>query len=395
MKRPTRTPAVVLAAAAAILAGGAGFLAAGGLPACGPFTDVTLADPFCPFVLEIFDLGITTGTTPTTYSPSQLVTRLQMSAFLSRTVDALLKRSSPRSAADRYWTPKEGRLLGLTTVGLGPQLVECDGTDVWVANFESDSVSRVRAGDGKLLETWTGAISAFTPVAAMGRILVTGQNNPGQLYRIDPTLPAGVVTTVATNLGIFPTGLSFDGARFWTANQANFAASVSIVTPAAAIPWTVTTVAAGFSGPVATLYDGANVWVVDAPVGKLLKLDANAVVLQTVTVGTNPGFPVFDGTNIWVPGTGSNNVTVVRASSGAILATLTGNGLKSPSATAFDGQRVLVTNFLGPSVSLWKAADLTAAGTFLTGPATGPYGAASDGRDFWITFLGTNRLARF
>jgi hypothetical protein len=32
---------------------------------CGPFTDVA-ADAFCPFVLEIFYLGITTGTTPTT-----------------------------------------------------------------------------------------------------------------------------------------------------------------------------------------------------------------------------------------------------------------------------------------------------------------------------------------
>jgi len=46
-----------------------------------------LTDPgFCPFVLEIFYLGITTGTTPTTYDPSSTVTRLQMAAFLSRTV---------------------------------------------------------------------------------------------------------------------------------------------------------------------------------------------------------------------------------------------------------------------------------------------------------------------
>jgi hypothetical protein len=33
---------------------------------CGPFTD-TAADAFCPFIQEVFFLGITTGTTPTTW----------------------------------------------------------------------------------------------------------------------------------------------------------------------------------------------------------------------------------------------------------------------------------------------------------------------------------------
>jgi len=37
--------------------------ASGLLGVCGPFSD-TVADAFCPSVLEIFTLGITTGTTP-------------------------------------------------------------------------------------------------------------------------------------------------------------------------------------------------------------------------------------------------------------------------------------------------------------------------------------------
>jgi hypothetical protein len=53
------------------------------LGACGPFSDVA-ADSFCPFVLEIFYIGITTGTTPATYEPAGNVSRLQMAAFLSR-----------------------------------------------------------------------------------------------------------------------------------------------------------------------------------------------------------------------------------------------------------------------------------------------------------------------
>ena len=225
----------------------------------------------------------------------------------------------------------------------------------------------------------------------MGRVFVTGDTVPGQLYRIDPSQVAGAVETVASNLGTSPIGIAFDGSRIWTAN----ASSVSIVTPGATIPWTVTTVTPGFVGLRGALYDGANVWVTDSSAGTLLKLNGTGAILQTVTVGSNPWFPVFDGTSIWVPNNGSNSISVVRASSGAVLATLTGNGLSGPAAAAFDGQRVLATNFNGNSVSLWKAADLTSAGSFATGAITFPEGACSDGVNFWIVLDGALKLARF
>ena len=94
-----------------------------------------------------------------------------------------------------------------------------------------------------------------------------------------------------------------------------------------------------------------------------------------------------------MPNLGSNTVTVVRAASGAVLATLSGNGLSFPLTAAFDGQRILVTN--NDSVSLWKAADLTPLGSVSTGAGTFAEGAASDGINFWITLAGTNQLARF
>src|SRR5215470_20226463 len=113
---------LTLCACAALLAGGGGAL----FGACGPFTD-TAGDAFCPFVLEIFYLGITTGTTPTTYDPSGNVTRLQMAAFLSRSVDGVLKRGSRRATLDQFWTPQNATMLGLTTVGTNPELVRSDG----------------------------------------------------------------------------------------------------------------------------------------------------------------------------------------------------------------------------------------------------------------------------
>ena len=128
---------------------------------------------------------------------------------------------------------------------------------------------------------------------------------------------------------------------------------------------------------------------------KLFKLDSNGAIIQSVNVGSEPQFPVFDGTNIWVPNFSSNSVTVVRASTGAVLATLTGNGLNAPLQAAFDGERILVTNQFGGNVSLWKAADLTPIGSVTTGPGTQPFGACSDGLNFWITLEQSQKLVRF
>ena len=359
--------------------------------ACGPFSDVA-ADAFCPFVLEIFYLGITTGTTATTYDPAANVSRLQMAAFLSRSVDAVLKRGSRRAALNHFWTPQSELSLAVTTVGSTPRQVASDGSDVWVVNG-GGTVNRIRGGDGKLLETWTGASLATGVLTAIGGVYVTGSTNPGNLYQIDPTRPAGAVTIVASNLGKTPEGIAFDGSHLWTANDG----SVSIVTPAALAPWPVTTVSAGFSTLLGALYDGANVWVTDGVAGTLVKLSGAGAILQSVTLGGVPAFPTYDGSNIWVPNFSTNSISVVRASSGTILATLTGNGLDGPDMSAFDGERVLVTNF-GPGadrVSLWKAADFSPLGTFPTGAGTLPIGAASDGAYFWITLQGANRVARF
>ena len=382
LPRPSR----LLSAAAAALAVG---VAAVAVP-CGPFVDVT-ADGFCPFVLELFTLGITTGTTPTTYDPTSPVSRLQMAAFLSRTVDGVLKRGSDRAALNQFWTTKNEAALGLTTVGTNPTNVCSDGVDLWVANHGSNTVSRVRASDGRLLGTWIGATGASGIVAANGWIAIASGGTPGALYTIWAGDVPGAVETVATNLGGSPQALTFDGGSLWTAN---YAASVSIITPADPSPWTVTTVTTGFVHPMGAGFDGSNVWVTEMG-GTLLRLDGNGAILQTVTVGSMPLALAFDGGNLWVTNYSSNSVTVVRASSGSVLQTLTGNGLNNPVTAAFDGQRVLVTNVNGPSVSLWKAADLTPIGSFSTGASTSPMGACSDGVNFWITLSNAARLARF
>jgi len=312
-------------------------------------------------------------------------------------VDGVLKRGGRRASLNQYWPTEANASLALTTVGGGPQFPVGDGEDIWVANSTSGTVSRVHARDGRLLATWTGASHAFGTLAAIGRVFVTGPFVPSTLYRLDPSQTPGAVTAVAT-LGNASLGIAYDGSRIWTANNDG---SVSIAVPSATTPWSVTTlVPSGASNLYGALFDGSNIWVTDGPSGlpgHAFKLDAAGAVLLTVTIGEGASFPVFDGTNIWAPSTVAGSVTVLRASNGSVLATLTGNGLNAPQSAAFDGQRVLITNngAGANSVSLWKAADLTPLGSFGTGLGTTPNKACSDGINFWITLSATSQLARF
>ena len=372
-----------------------------------PFTDVLSSNVFFCTIAEAFFTGLTNGTSPTTYNPSDPVNREQMAAFITRTLDQSLKRGSNRAVLDQFWTSQGSNNLISTTVGSSPALVKSDGADLWVANQGSSTVARVRSSDGKLIETWTGASAAFGVLVAMGKVFVTG--GASSLYQIDPTQSEGAVTTLTQNLGGTPRGIAFDGEKIWTANALGSFSRVTFLSDGDVV---VATNIGLFNQPSGMLYDGAHMWMTDAGDDRLIKFNSNGTILQSISVGDLPLYPAFDGTNIWVPNASSGTVTVVRVKDSQgnplpeppspnapfVLATLSGNGLSNPFAAAFDGERILVTNTSASSLSLWKASDLTPIGTFSTGTSTSPRGVCSDGLNFWITLNPsgiTDKLVRF
>ncbi len=351
-----------------------------------PYTDVAgVGAPFCPAIMEAYVTGVSKGTTPTTFSPEETVTRVQMTTFLQRLLDQELARASRRGAISQWWTPQTSNALHYAPPG--GQFCAADGKDIWTST--GSGVVQVAASTGSLGGTWTGAANSQGLVIAAGRTFAVDDTTPGSLYAIDPTQPPGPVTSVAT-LGDSPVGITFDGTNLWTAN---YSGSVSIIRPQAATPYPVSTVTTGFTNPYGILYDGAHVWVTDQGAGTLLELDSGGAILRTVPVGTAPGLPVFDGANIWVPNAGpGNSLTVVQASSGNVVGTINpdaSNRLSGPTAASFDGERILITNNLGNSVTLFKAADLSFIANVPTGASTTPYGACSDGINFWIAPAGT------
>src|SRR6185369_853061 len=297
MNRRTRRRALLLAAAMVIIITVSTRLKAdtgtcGGASLTLPFTDVPGGSVFFCSIAEAFFSGLTNGTTPTTYDPSASVPREQMAAFVSRTMDQSVKRAGKRAALDQFWTTQTSNNLGLTTVGNGPALIKFDGSDLWVANFPDGTVSRVKASDGRVLETWTGATGALGVLVAMGKVFVTGQWSPGKLYQIDPTQAVTAVTTVTSSLGNTTIGIAFDGQRIWTANLGG---SVSIVT---LNPLSVNTVTTGFGGCTGLVFDGTNMWVTNNGDSSIKKLDSNGNIIMSVSVGGGPSHPAFDGTNI-------------------------------------------------------------------------------------------------
>jgi DNA-binding beta-propeller fold protein YncE len=381
------TSAMSIAPAQATLCGGVAYPF--------PYTDVsTVGAPFCPGIMEAYVTGVSKGTTPTTFSPNNTVTRVQMTTFLQRSLDQGLTRTSRRAALNQWWTPGTNAMQTISVGGFA-NVCAADGEDIWVSNFLGQ-VIQVQANTGTVLGTWTGATNDGGVVVAAGKVFVAGQTSPGELYVIDPTKPPGVVATAASNLGNNPISIAFDGTHLWTANLAG--GSVSIITPQATTPYPVVTVATGFSGPFGILYDGAHIWVTDIGTGTLLKLDSAGAVLQTVTVGAVPYFPAFDGANIWVPNHTDNSITVVQASTGNVVATITAdasNLLNTPNGASFDGERILVANHDGASVTLFKAADLSFIANVSTGVSTNPESACSDGINFWLPLQNTGNLLRF
>jgi hypothetical protein len=354
---------------------------------CGPFTDVSPL--FCPYVLEAYYTGITVGTSPTTFSPDVPITRGQAAVFTTKALNQALARGSRRAALGQWWQtsvgPSPGVQLGWTDLGSSAQLGQAvsDGTDVWVVDQNGSFVDRVHGSDGRFLENWAISDLPNRLLVAMGRVFVGGQS----LSTIDPGKAPGAVPVVATIPNNSTTeALAFDGTNLWW-GAFDGTHSLFLVAPGS---WTVTPVSGSDGYVVRSLvFNGSNIW--GATNNGLLKFDASGNILQTIPLGVAPtGTIVFDGANIWVPDHAGSTVAVVSAATGAVVATLSGNGIVTPSSVAFDGERVLVLG--NDEASLFRAADLTPLGSTAVG---GRFWVCSDGSNFWIVLDALGQLARY
>ena len=153
-------------------------------------------------------------------------------------------------------------------VGTYPRGVAFDGTNIWVANYVSGTVSKVD--------------------------------------------PVSNTVTATVTVGTYPEGVAIDGTNIWVTNRGS--GTVSKIDPVSnAVTATVTV----GDNPQGVVFDGTNIWVTASMLffnpGTVSRIDpVSNTVTGTVTVGVDPVWVAFDGTNIWVTNVGSGTVSKIR-----------------------------------------------------------------------------------
>ncbi len=274
-------------------------------------------------------------------------------------------------------------LLGQSvSVGSSPQFTAFDGANIWVANFNSNSVTKVRIIDGAVQGTFgvgTGPIGmAFDGTNIW--VANTTSNNVTKLRASDGALQG----TFAVGNG--PVAVAFDGAHIWAANH-----NSNNVTKLRASDGAVQSTFAAGSGPRAVAFDGANIWVTNQMTNNVTKMQASDGAVQgTFAVGSGPRGVAFDGVNIWIANLSSNSMTKLRASDGAVQGTFA--LASNPVGVAFDGANIWVTHFSSSNVRKLRASDGTLLETFVIG--TSHRGVAFDGANMWIVNNSADSLVR-
>ena len=233
-------------------------------------------------------------------------------------------------------------------VGTTGEGVAFDGANIWVSNFNSKTVTKLRASDGTC----------------------NGVANP----------PGSSVSACSFAVGSFPQDVAFDGANIWVANNSSatvtkLRASDGTCNGVANPPGSGVTACSFAVGtnPVGVAFDGGNIWVTNngPSVTKLRASDGtcngvanppgSSVTACSFAVGIGPSGIAFDGANIWVANVNSNTVTKVRASDGACAGTANPPGSDVspcsfpagdlPVGVAFDGANIWVANYNSATVS--------------------------------------------
>jgi len=127
-----------------------------------PFTDLPGSSWGDPAIACIYGLGVTTGTSPTTYSPAGRVTRVQMAAFLTRLYETMV--GDPCPVGPTPFTDLPGSSWGDPAIACIYGLGVTTGTSV-TTYAPDDLVSRMQMATF-LDRLWQAVRGSTEPVVA-------------------------------------------------------------------------------------------------------------------------------------------------------------------------------------------------------------------------------------
>jgi len=260
------------------------------------------------------------------------------------------------------------------SVGTYPDQFTFDGVHMWVTNYGSHNVTKIRAADGQVIGSYPAGTNP-NPIAFDGLyIWVASQTTPNvtKLRASDGSL----VTTVSSIPGGEHWGMAFDGANIWVTNF-----NANSVTKIRASDNTIVGSYPTGQRPIGVAFDGANIWVANSLDGSVSKLRASdGALLGTYATGASAWGVAFDGAHIWVANSGANTVTKLLAYDGSLVESFSVPA--SPFFIAFDGYYMWITHYIQPGKISRIAASGSATSIFDTGRY--PFGIAFDGANIWV-----------
>jgi streptogramin lyase len=147
-------------------------------------------------------------------------------------------------------------------------------------------------------------------------------------------------------------------------------------------------------GSIALAFDGTNVWVANSATDNLTRVNAATGSTTTFALPAGASGPrdvLFDGVFLWTANYYSDNLTRINLSSMA-MTNISAPTMNGPAALADDGDDIFVVNNLANSVT--KVSGSTVFTVALPAGATAPSDIVFDGQNLWTSNSGTNNLTR-
>ena len=261
-------------------------------------------------------------------------------------------------------------------VGKQPYDVAFDGANIWSANYEDGTATKVRASDGEILGTFPVGAEPDS-IAFDGANMWLANYGDGTVSKLQAS-DGKNLGTFATGLG--PSGLAFDGENMWVANGID----VTVTKLRARDGKNLGTFHVGAGGKMA--FDGTYIWVTAG--NTVVRLKENGAVDGSFKVGSQPIGIAFDGANIWVANSSDNSVSKLRAKDGTSLGKFAYPG--SPYGVAFDGKNIWVSG--SPYIVEYRDADGTQIGGMFHIDGSATAGIAFDGANIWVAATYNNAV---
>lgn len=221
-------------------------------------------------------------------------------------------RTAPDAAAPP--DPTDRRIASIP-VGTSPQGITTGAGSVWVANFGSDTLSRINTTNNTVQAT-RGVGDGPQGLAFAVSSVWVANSLADTVTRFNPSNnTAGVPIPVGDD----PRSIAFDGTNVWVTNFAGN--SVSKISPATN---TVTATVPVGEGPQGVAFGAGSIWVANSKNDYVSRINpaTNQVIAIISPVGDSPQGVSFDGTSVWVANFGSDNLSKITPASNSVTATV-------------------------------------------------------------------------